>query len=189
MTMKKIVLVLALTLALPWVAVHVVASDDKTADTPNKITVVSPETVQPPTTQRTFGIGQSDNFGLWWQVISSGATDGSSSNFALRATVGQTATGYGESENFGLSHGFWQELDGGGGCCMGPIRGNVDNDPGDNIDISDLVFLVDYMFNGGPDPVCPEEADVTGESGIDISDLVYLVDYMFNGGPSPVACP
>ena len=82
-------------------------------------------------------------------------------------------------------------------CCILPIRGNVDYDPGDVIDISDLVHMVDYMFNGGPQPVCWEEANVDGSGDgppdgpedIDISDLVHLVDYMFNGGPAPVACP
>ena len=77
-------------------------------------------------------------------------------------------------------------------CCLLPMRGNVDYDAGDVIDISDLVYLVDYMFNGGSEPPCEEEADVDGgggESPIDISDLVYLVDYMFNGGPEPLDCP
>ncbi len=74
------------------------------------------------------------------------------------------------------------------GCCIG-IRGNVDSDGGDAIDISDLVFLVDYMFNSGPEPPCLDEADIDGSGGIDISDLVFLVDYMFSGGPPPVACP
>lgn len=74
------------------------------------------------------------------------------------------------------------------GCCVPPIRGNVDYDVGDNIDISDLVYLVDYMFNGGPEPPCIDEADVDSSGGIDISDLVYLVDFMFTGGPQPTAC-
>ena len=79
-------------------------------------------------------------------------------------------------------------------CCQSPIRGNVDFDPGDVIDISDLVYLVDYMFTSGPEPACWSEANVDANgsddsSGIDISDLVYLVDYMFSGGPEPVACP
>ena len=77
-------------------------------------------------------------------------------------------------------------------CCLPPIRGNIDYDPGDVIDMADLVYLVDYMFTGGPEPPCLDEADVDGsggESPIDISDLVYLVDYMFNGGPEPVPCP
>ncbi len=76
-------------------------------------------------------------------------------------------------------------------CCIG-IRGNVDNDPGDIIDISDLVYLVDFMFTGGPEPLCVEEADIDGSGGstpIDITDLVHLVDYMFNGGPPPANCP
>ncbi len=76
-------------------------------------------------------------------------------------------------------------------CCIG-IRGNVDNDSSDVIDISDLVHLVDFMFNGGPEPECMEEADINGDGGstpIDIADLVHLVDYMFNEGPPPADCP
>ena len=86
-----------------------------------------------------------------------------------------------------------------GTCCMPPIRGNVDYDPGDEIDISDLVYQVDYMFTTGPPPTCWEEANVNGSgpvnppsdgpADIDISDLVHLVDYMFNSGPPPADCP
>ena len=77
-----------------------------------------------------------------------------------------------------------------GGCCVG-FRGNVDNDSLDVVDISDLVYLVDFMFTNGPSPNCSEEANVDGDVGnvIDISDLVYLVDFMFNSGPEPPSCP
>ncbi len=77
-------------------------------------------------------------------------------------------------------------------CCMPPIRGNIDYDPGDAIDIGDLVYLIDFMFTDGPAPECMEETDINGSgvgSPVDISDLVHLVDYMFNGGPEPAACP
>ncbi|MCK4372370.1 MAG: dockerin type I repeat-containing protein, partial [candidate division Zixibacteria bacterium] len=67
------------------------------------------------------------------------------------------------------------------------ICGDVDGD-GLPVNISDLVYLVDYMFTAGPPPPNMEMADVDGSGDIDISDLVYLVDYMFNGGPEPV-CP
>lgn len=73
------------------------------------------------------------------------------------------------------------------GCCIG-IRGNFDNDPSDQIDISDLVSLVSFMFSGGDESECFEEADVDGSGGIDISDLVLLVDFMFSGGVSPQPC-
>ena len=83
-------------------------------------------------------------------------------------------------------------------CCVDD-RGNVDGDPDDIIDISDLVYLVDYMFTSGPAPTCAEEANIDGSccasgsseslSDIDISDLVYLVDYMFNDCPEPPPSP
>lgn len=76
-------------------------------------------------------------------------------------------------------------------CCAG-IRGNVDGDIDDVCDVSDLLYLVDYMFlqPPGPAPPCPDEADVDGVDGIDVSDLLYLVDYMFlvPPGPAPVSC-
>ncbi len=74
-------------------------------------------------------------------------------------------------------------------CCA--IRGDVDHSGVLPIDIADLVYLVDYMFNEGPTPVCWGEGDVDGSGvePIDIADLVYLVDYMFNSGPAPPPCP
>jgi len=124
-----------------------------------------------------------------WQVISSGGTEGTSTNFALKGTVGQTAAGEGSSTNYGLSHGFWQEF-GAPSCCVG-IRGNVDGDPGNQVNVADLTYLVDYLFRGGPPPPCTEEGNVDGDPGeqINVADLTYLVDYLFRGGPLPVTCP
>jgi hypothetical protein len=74
------------------------------------------------------------------------------------------------------------------GSCEG-LRGNVDGDDMQSINISDLLYLADYMFHNGLRPASLEEADVDGNSVIDIADLVYLIDYIFNSGPPPVACP
>lgn len=67
----------------------------------------------------------------------------------------------------------------------GDINGN-----GAGPDIADLVYLVDYMFQGGPAPV-PNEyvADVDMSGEVNIADLVYLVSYMFQGGPAPCSSP
>jgi hypothetical protein len=71
-------------------------------------------------------------------------------------------------------------------CCE--IRADVDYN-NSNPDISDLVYLVDFMFNGGLAPICWQASDINGDlAGPDISDLVYLVDYMFNGGSQPPNC-
>jgi hypothetical protein len=72
-------------------------------------------------------------------------------------------------------------------CCG--VRADI-NHSGTGPDISDLVYLVTYMFQSGPVPPCAGEADINGDgSGPDITDLVYLVTYMFQGGPAPLPCP
>lgn len=73
-------------------------------------------------------------------------------------------------------------------CCIG-MRGNINGDADEQVDINDLVYLVTYMFQEGPAPLCLEEADVDGDgSGPNVSDLIYLVTYMFSSGPAPAGC-
>ena len=76
-----------------------------------------------------------------------------------------------------------------GNCCVG-IRGNIDYDSMEQIDIGDLIHLVLYSFGSpsGPAPPCFEEADTNADGSIDISDIIYLVDYMFRDGPLPLPC-
>lgn len=55
-------------------------------------------------------------------------------------------------------------------------------------DIADIVYLVDYMFTGGPPLPFPPTADCDGGGGdIDISTLVCWVDcwFIFEGGCTP----
>jgi len=79
------------------------------------------------------------------------------------------------------------------GCCEN--RGNVDAliGPAGPVDVSDLTYLVAYLFSGGPIPPCEDEGNVDGLTGpagmIDVSDLTYLVAYLFSGGDAPPACP
>ncbi len=68
----------------------------------------------------------------------------------------------------------------------GPVEIPCDIDTSGVVDISDLVYLIDYMFRGGPPPPLMNSADVNASCQIDISDLVYVVDYMFLEGPIPL---
>jgi len=72
------------------------------------------------------------------------------------------------------------------GCCV--YWGDVNGDGGQFPDIADLVYLVAYMFSGGPAPVCLEAVDCNGNGEIDIEDLVCLINPMFLGGTFP-ECP
>jgi len=74
------------------------------------------------------------------------------------------------------------------GCCNHDgIRGDVDYSR--SINVADAVFLVDYIFFGGPPPPCLEEGDADGDGSINVADVVYLVDYIFFSGPAPAPCP
>lgn len=74
-----------------------------------------------------------------------------------------------------------------GGCCVG-LADDANYD-GVGPDIADLVYLVSYMFQEGPEPECIEETDANGDGlGPDIADLVYLVSYMFQQGDELGVC-
>ena len=128
-----------------------------------------------------------------WQVLSSGGTDASSNGYHLRGTVAQTAVGAGASDGLSLNQGFWQDFPQ-GGCCIA-IRGNANNDPDDKTNISDVTFLLDFLFGipTGPEPVCWEEGNANGDPDekVNVSDVSYLLAFLFGipSGPAPPACP
>jgi len=65
------------------------------------------------------------------------------------------------------------------------------NGDGTGPDIADLVHMVTYMFQEGPEPIpIVLSADINCDLVIDIVDLVHLVTYMFQDGPPPCNhCP
>lgn len=65
-----------------------------------------------------------------------------------------------------------------------------DADGNDIVNISDAVFLISYIFGGGPPPDPFDAGDVDCNEIVNISDVVYLIAYIFGGGPGPCAeCP
>lgn len=65
-----------------------------------------------------------------------------------------------------------------------------DADANGNVNITDAVFLINYLFAGGaaPNPLSTADADCNGI--FTITDIVYMINYMFAGGPAPCAfCP
>ncbi|MBD3402605.1 hypothetical protein GF420_06895 [candidate division GN15 bacterium] len=74
-------------------------------------------------------------------------------------------------------------------CCTSPT-GNVNNDPLDNVDLPDIIYLVNYLFLGGSPPACLGEANINGDLNceVDLPDIIYLVNALFLGGPPPADC-
>ncbi len=72
-------------------------------------------------------------------------------------------------------------------CCHG-LRGNVNWDPADIVDLSDLSALVNYLEGGGYVLQCEDEADVNNDGRVDLSDLSILVNYLTGGGAQLYSC-
>jgi len=77
-------------------------------------------------------------------------------------------------------------------CCL--VRGNVDGiyGAGGPVDVSDLSYLVNFLFRAGPPPPCAEEANADASTGggaeVNVGDLSFLVEYLFRAGSAPLPC-
>ncbi len=70
----------------------------------------------------------------------------------------------------------------------GFVRGEVNGSPG--IDLSDAIYIANYLYTGGTPPICLDAADVNDSGSIDISDPLYLILYLFiSGAPPPAPFP
>jgi len=65
-------------------------------------------------------------------------------------------------------------------------RGDVNGDG--IVNSADVVFLIDYLFKGGPAPDPLSEGDVNCDDIVNSADVVFLINYLFKGGPPPRCC-
>lgn len=66
------------------------------------------------------------------------------------------------------------------------FRGDANGD--EEITITDIELLINYLFRGGFPPLPAQAGDVNGAGGISIIDVVYLINYVLKSGPPP-GCP
>ncbi|MFH2049711.1 MAG: SBBP repeat-containing protein [bacterium] len=63
------------------------------------------------------------------------------------------------------------------------LCGDVDGN--DQINVADLVYMVNYIYKNGSEPLTWIAGDVNSSADIDMMDLILLVDYLFKGGIAP----
>ena len=63
------------------------------------------------------------------------------------------------------------------------VRGDVNNDS--VVDIGDVIYIINYLYRSGPEPIPWESGDVNCDAIVDLGDVVYLINYLFRGGPPP----
>jgi len=63
-------------------------------------------------------------------------------------------------------------------------RGDMNGD--DHLNITDGVYLLDFLFRGGPAPHCETIADANSDGQANLTDAVYVLNHLFLGGEEPV---
>ena len=64
------------------------------------------------------------------------------------------------------------------------LRGDVNKDSKRNL--TDIIFLVNYIFKGGAAPNPAEIGNVNCSAGLpNLTDIIYMVNYVFKGGQAP----
>jgi len=63
------------------------------------------------------------------------------------------------------------------------LRGDANGDW--VVNVTDVVYLINYLFIGGPGPELWQTGDANCDETINVSDVVYLINYLFISGPPP----
>jgi len=63
------------------------------------------------------------------------------------------------------------------------LRGDANADK--QLRVSDVIYLINYLFKGGPLPNPLASGDANCDGKVSVSDVVYLINYLFKGGPQP----
>jgi hypothetical protein len=53
------------------------------------------------------------------------------------------------------------------------------------VDLADAVYIVNWLFIGGPPPDLMAAGDANCDSSVNLADAVYIINWLFIGGPPP----
>jgi hypothetical protein len=66
------------------------------------------------------------------------------------------------------------------------VCGDANGDRAANV--GDAVYLINFVFKGGPAPTPSDAGDANGDGQSNVGDAVYMINFVFKGGPAP-RCP
>ncbi|MCX6829997.1 MAG: S8 family serine peptidase [candidate division Zixibacteria bacterium] len=111
------------------------------------------------------------SFNTLKMIINSSAVDGIGDSY--------DSVGWDPAYGYGLASAFR--------ALLAVSRGDPNNDH--TINMSDITYLINFLYKGGPAPV-PDRlmGDVFCDGILNIHDIQYLINYLYKGGPAPIIC-
>jgi outer membrane protein assembly factor BamB len=122
------------------------------------------------------------------QFVFAGWTPGPSTGVTYRVRVWTVLAG---DDNLPNDSSEQEVITAAGGCCVGPMVGNIDGSADDQVTMGDLTVLIDYLFISFTEPECIAEAnvDLSADGLVTMGDLTVLIDHLFiSFNPLP-PCP
>ncbi len=128
------------------------------------------------------GSSQSLDYYFTTRVTSLSYTQGEAHQWALRYMYSHNLWYLVKYEMF-----EWGALWGNPDLGMAPVQTYMcgDANADELIDVSDAIYLLNYLYKSGsaPDPV--EAGDANDDGIVDVSDAIYLLNYLYKEGPAP----
>ena len=120
-------------------------------------------------------------FEITWSSFNGGAElNATSTKYKMKSSTAQSVIGESESPNYNM--GVGSSYSPGVFCAAtaGDANGNG------AVNLTDIIFMVNHVFKGGPKPNPGCRGDANGSGGNpNLTDIIYLVNYVFKGGPAP----
>ena len=178
--MNKTKLITTLFLAVALFAAVVVQAESDRQVQPAKIkpkAAAEIQSVRTTLTQTSPLTGSKQGYKMVTDVLDGFGGESESDNYRIPVNSGgqPSAVGISESDNYVLEAGYVH--------ASFVMRGDANGDG--VINVTDIVYLINYLFNetSPPDPL--EAGDANCDGKVDVVDIVYLINYLFGEGPPP----
>lgn len=154
-------------------------AESKHKTEPKQVIPTSPGTSQSTIPQRPFSVRVRQEYRMVTDVLDGFGGASESDNYSIPNNSGgqPSPPGSSESTSWGVAAGY----------VFTSRAKHGDSNADETIDLGDAIYILNYLFKGGPDP-CPMEAgDANSNGAVDLGDAIYVLNYLFKGGPAP-AC-